>query len=88
MVFEIVMYNNYEYHIIIRPVQALEALKVSSQLATKTKFCFWLQLSGNLHIGKIFLAPIHVFPATQVPLHASPDNTQEPLHTSTGTPMI
>lgn len=34
------MYNNYEYHIIIRPIQAFEALEVSSQLATKTKFCF------------------------------------------------
>ena len=40
MVFEIVMYNNYEYRIIIRPIQAFEALGVSSQLATKTKFCF------------------------------------------------
>ena len=40
MVFEIVMYKNYEYHIIIRPVQAFEAFGVSSQLATKTKFCF------------------------------------------------
>ena len=40
MIFEIVMYNHYEYHIIIRLIQAFEAFGVSSQLATKTKFCF------------------------------------------------
>ena len=40
MFFEIVVYNNYEYHIIIRPVQAYEALEVPSQLAIKTNFCF------------------------------------------------
>ena len=40
MVFEIVMHNNYEYHIIIRSIQAFEALEVSSQLQLKRNSVF------------------------------------------------